>query len=88
MLGRLQWLDCYWLLLKRLNPSLSPAWLLLGEREGSGGVEERPGLGWCCFKKKGTGKAPQRKERAFVLADFPGVAFSCLCGQWQGQQGR
>lgn len=28
-----------------------PSLVLLGEREGSGGVEGQPGLGQCCFKK-------------------------------------
>lgn len=52
MLGRVWWLDCYQLLLKSLNPSLSPAQLPLGERERSRGVEGQPRLGWCCFKKE------------------------------------
>ena len=51
--------------------------------------ELRDNPGWVgAALRKGTGKPPWRKERAFVLAGVPRVAFSCLCGQWQGQQGQ
>lgn len=44
-------------------------------------------MGWVgAALRKGTGKPPWRKERAFVLAGLPGMAFSCLCGQQQGWQ--
>lgn len=52
-----------------------PAWLLLEVLEGAAEFEEQLRLGWSCFKK-GSGKPPPRKEKAFVLAGLPGVAFS------------
>lgn len=67
-------MDCYRLLLKRLNPSLSPARPLLGEREGSGGVEGQPGLDWCCFKK-GDWKPTLEERKGFCAGRSPWGGF-------------
>lgn len=82
MLGRIWWLDCYWLLLERLNPSLSQPGCCWECREEQRNLRNNwdwvgPAL------RKGTEKPPISKEKAFVLAGLPGVAFSWLCGQWQ-----